>query len=74
MSDTPAPVLLESAHGPPESWPGFGRGLVCSAGAVAIAWHTPEVSKYALGVLCLVAFPALAKTLVAPLLARVLKV
>lgn len=56
-----------------ESWPGVARSAVCTAGAVAVAWHAPNVSQYALGVLLLVASPALARAVIAPLLAFLLK-
>lgn len=58
-----------------ESWSGVARAAICGAGAVGIAWHMNDgkVAIYALGVLLLVASPSLARAIIAPLLAFLLK-
>lgn len=64
---------LELAGGHPETWPSVMRAAICSSGAVAIAWHTPGVAGYGLGVLLAVGAPALARALLMPLLALLLR-
>ena len=70
--DAAALKLSPAAGSEPESWAGVSRGAICSGCAVAIAWHTPGVSSYALGVILLVASPALARAF-APLLQHIVK-
>jgi hypothetical protein len=56
-----------------EGWQGVIRGIGCVAASVAIAWHDPDVARYALGVIALVASPALARAIIAPRLASLLR-
>ncbi len=62
-----------AAHAGAESWPGVIRATICAGAAVAICWRNPEVSSYALGVLLAIASPALARALLTPLLAFLLR-
>jgi hypothetical protein len=45
---------------------GLIRGISCAAIAGLLAWHDHDIAKYALGVIALVASPALAKAIVLP--------
>ncbi len=66
-------AIEQLAGGHPETWPSVMRAAICSSGAVAIAWHTPAVAGYGLGVLLAVGAPALASALLKPLLALLLR-
>ncbi len=59
-----------------ETLPSVARAAIACGGAVAIALHNGQSEKvqiYALGVLLLVASPSLARAIIAPLLAFLLK-
>lgn len=56
-----------------DDWPTVARAVVCTSGAVALGWHEPTVAKWALGVIALIASPSLARTVVAPWIASILK-
>ncbi len=56
-----------------EGWQGLIRGVACAVVAGVIAWHDHEVAKYALGVIALVASPGLAKAIIAPRIASLLR-
>jgi hypothetical protein len=56
-----------------EGWWGVARGASGIAGAVAIAWHCPSVAMYALGVIALAVAPGLAKAIIAPRVAALLR-
>lgn len=67
---------VAAAHvvvGGARDWPATVRAGLALGAATVIAWHSPEVSKYALGVVCLVASPALARAVLAPKLASMLR-
>lgn len=56
-----------------ETWPGVARTLVVSAASVAVAWHSPDVAPRALIVFLCLGLPALARTVVSPVLAWMLR-
>lgn len=68
-----AQTITVSGHGPPETIAGAIRALFCCASFVAIAWFDHSVAKLAVGGVCLVASPSLARAVVAPFLARILR-
>lgn len=68
-----AETISVTGHGPPETLPGLGRILICCALAGWIVWLEHGVAKYALGIAALGIAPALARAVVAPFLARVLR-
>jgi len=67
------PVAAAHVVGGGRDWPATVRAIAALGAATAISWHAPEVSKYALGVVCLVASPALARAVLAPRLAAMLR-
>ena len=72
MSSDPE-IISVSGHGPVETIPGVIRGIACCAAFVAIAWFDHTVSKYAIGGIAIVASPSLARAVIAPFLARILR-
>ncbi len=56
-----------------ETWPGVARTAVVTAGAVIVAWHTPDVSPRALIVFLCLGLPALARAIIAPVMAWMLR-
>lgn len=56
-----------------ETWPGVARTAVVSAATVAVAWHSPDVAPRALVVFLCLGLPALARTVVAPVLAWLMR-
>lgn len=58
-----------------EGWQGVARGLFGILGAAFIAWqeHDRTVALWSLGVIALVVSPGLAKAVIAPRLAALLK-
>lgn len=67
------PAILAAAQTGSESIPSVIRAAICAGAAVAICWRSPAVSSYALGVLLAIASPALARALLTPLLAFLLR-
>jgi len=72
MPNNPETISV-NGHGPIETIYGVIRGVFCCAAFVSIAWIDHSVSKYAIGGICVVASPSLARAIIAPFLARVLK-
>lgn len=68
-----AQTITVNGHGPPETISGAIRALFCCASFVAIAWFDHSVAKYSVAGVCLVASPSLARAVVAPFLARILR-
>jgi len=76
MPDSPEPcaeTITINGHGPAETVYGAIRGFACCASFVAVAWLDHSVSKYAIYGIALVASPSLARAVIAPMLAKVLK-
>jgi len=65
-------VAAHAVVGGARDWPATVRAIAVLGAATAIAWHSPDVSKYALAVVSLVASPALARAILAPRLAAML--
>lgn len=73
MSDRCPDTITVSGHGPPETLPGLGRAAVVCATVGWIVYLDHGTAKYAFGVLALVLSPALARALISPYLAKVLR-
>lgn len=72
FSDTRT-LSLELNNHACETWPGVARTAVVSAATVAVAWHSPDVAPRALVVFLCLGLPALARTVIAPVLAWLLR-
>lgn len=57
-------VAVSAAEVHREDLWGAIRGVACVASSAAIAWHDHDVAKYCIGVIALVASPALAKAVI----------
>ena len=53
-------------------WPATVRAVAAYAATCVIAWHSPDVAKYALCVVAVVSSPAFARAVLAPRLASML--
>lgn len=73
-SEAIAETITVSGHGPAETIYGAIRGFSCCASFVAVAWFDHSVSKYAIYGIALVASPSLARAVIAPILAKMLRV
>jgi hypothetical protein len=70
---SPAETITVNGHGPSETFCGAIRSFFCVAGFCFIVYIDHSVSKYAIGGIALVASPALARAVIAPMLAKILK-
>ncbi len=53
-------------------WPATIRAVAAYGAVCVIAWHSPDVANYAIGVVAVISSPALARAVLAPRLAAML--
>jgi len=72
MPDSPETITVHG-HGPAETIYGVLRSIACTVGFCFIAHIDHSVSRYAIGGIVVVASPSLARAVIAPFLAKILR-